>query len=554
MTRRYDAPFGSPTFLTLILLLHLGWTTKAADGFEFPGKYRNDQMSLEVLPPQNGSYTGTIHWGATDYPFRARLEGTQLHGTFTSQGFQYRFTARPEDSALVLESGGRTHLLKRQEVAPLNPLSADPAVPENPLATAPEPKPAMAGTASTGAAVGGLAGYDLLTSRGTGRAFFAQKPTVRSAKEGALAALRDLRALFDEKPALAGAFGDEKDKQCQASFTAKLKGQAVKGSVLCGVGDKGAAVSIVFDRADAPPAEVASLVGSLPVLNQWVTHPLPGGSGTVQLPADWKITQSSQLGTVIAEGPAGQSVGLGVGAEVVDPHSFIAAQVRANGTMLVAPYADPVTTLKNITPQLSSMSQRRGGPPITLNRIITNSPAQAQIPGGQAAWITCALTKGTGPSSVAVREIALLECYPVGPMGWGLYTSYATGPDATFDRDLPIMMQIAQSWKLNDQNVMNNSRQMIDAQNRNFAAFQASMKAKNEAFDGYMESLRNADRVRERSNADFDEIIRGYRTVEDSQTGYRKEVDLGYSKEIVDKLNEKEGYNRYKEIPLRDQY
>jgi sulfatase maturation enzyme AslB (radical SAM superfamily) len=79
------------------------------------------------------------------------------------------------------------------------------------------------------------------------------------------------------------------------------------------------------------------------------------------------------------------------------------------------------------------------------------------------------------------------------------------------------------------------------------------MKAKNEAFDGYMQSVRNAQRVRERSNADFDEIIRGYRTVEDTQTGYRKDVNLGYSKEIVDKLNEHEGYARYKEIPLRDQ-
>jgi hypothetical protein len=135
-----------------------------------------------------------------------------------------------------------------------------------------------------------------------------------------------------------------------------------------------------------------------------------------------------------------------------------------------------------------------------------------------------------------------------------LYTSYAAGPESSFDRDLPVMVQIGQSWKLNDQTVMSNSRQMIDNQNRNFAAFQASMKAKNAAFDSYMASVRNAERVRERSNADFDEIIRGYRTVEDTQTGYRTSVDLGYSKEIVDKLNEKEGYSRYKEIPLRDQY
>jgi hypothetical protein len=399
-----------------------------------------------------------------------------------------------------------------------------------------------------------LAGYDLLASVGSGRALFAQKTAIPSAKEGVLAALRELKNIFDEKPAISGAFGDATDKQCQTSFTTKLKGQAIKGTVLCGVGEKGAAISVVYDHADAPASEWADLIAALPTATKWVTHPLPGGSGTIQLPADWKITQSTQLGSVIANGPSGQTVGLGIGAEVVDPRSFIAAQVRANGSMLVAPFSDPVTALKNLVPQLSSMSQRAGGPAIQLNRIITNSPASAQIPGGQAAWITSSLTKGSGPKAIVEREIALLECYPVGPMAWGFYTSYASGPEVSFDRDLPTMLQIAQSWKLNDQAVMSNSRQMIDAQNRSFAAFQDSMKAKNEAFDRYMQSTRNAERVRERSNANFDEIIRGYRTVADTQTGYRKDVDLGYSKQIVDKLNEKEGYNRYKEIPLRDQY
>jgi hypothetical protein len=94
---------------------------------------------------------------------------------------------------------------------------------------------------------------------------------------------------------------------------------------------------------------------------------------------------------------------------------------------------------------------------------------------------------------------------------------------------------------------------MIDAQNQSFAAFEKSMQAKNEAFDRFMESARNSEKVREKCNANFDEVIRGTRTVEDTETGERKAVDLGWSKDIVDKLNEKAGYNRYKEIPLRDQ-
>lgn len=62
-----------------------------------------------------------------------------------------------------------------------------------------------------------------------------------------------------------------------------------------------------------------------------------------------------------------------------------------------------------------------------------------------------------------------------------------------------------------------------------------------------------AEKVRDRTNADFDEVIRGYRTVEDTTTGERAETDLGTVHRTVEKLNEHAGYDRYKEIPLRDQ-
>jgi hypothetical protein len=403
------------------------------------------------------------------------------------------------------------------------------------------------------AAPGAPSGYTVLASEGPGRTLFVLKPDIHSAKAAALAALRDLGKVFDDKPLVSGAFGDAEDKQCRGSFTAKLKGQALKGFVACGIGANGAAVTVVYDRAEAAASELAVLLAALPVSRQWVVHPLSGGSGTLSLPSDWKITQSTAIGGVLAEGPSGQTIGLGVGAQVVSPNSPIAAQVRASASMLVAPYSDPVGALTTLMPQLSVMSQRKGGPALSLKRIISSSPATAQIPSGRAAWIECAFTQTSGGKAVDYREKALMECYPIGPLGWAFSISYGAAPERIYDRDLPLMIEIAKSWKLNDSAIRDNTASMINDQNRAVAAFERSMQEKNQAFDRFRQSMRNSELAREKSNADFDEVIRGYRTVEDTQTGYRADVDLGYSKQIVDKLNEKQGFQRYKEIPLRDQ-
>jgi hypothetical protein len=58
--------------------------------------------------------------------------------------------------------------------------------------------------------------------------------------------------------------------------------------------------------------------------------------------------------------------------------------------------------------------------------------------------------------------------------------------------------------------------------------------------------------IRSRSNDDFDEVIRGFRTVEDTNTGEKRSVDLGNVDQIVDNLNYYDP-GRYKQIPLRDE-
>lgn len=542
--------------MLLLLAQYTPQVALAQPADAWAGKYQSEKLSLELKPNADG-YLGDIHLGTSVFPLRARPADGELVGSFTSRGYEYGFKARLSGTQLTLTSGGKTYELQRQAEPPPNPLAE--TAPAQPSAAAPagrrelptnQPGANPAGKAPEGA----LEGYTVLATQESGRTLFILKTNVHSAKEAVLGTLHDLARLFDQKPAVAGGFGDANDRQCRGAFTAKLAGQPVKGTVTAGVGENGTAVSVVYCRANASPGELTNLMKPLSSSAEWVVHPLPGGSGTVKMPPGWTITQSSALGSVAASGPAGQLIGLGIGAEVLTPNSFLAPQARASGSLLVAPYSDPVTALKTLVPQLSLMSQRKGGPAIVLQNIISNSPAPPQIPNGQASWIYSAYLKGNGQNAIRVRELALLECYPVGPMGWGIYTSYASAPDTNFDEQLPVMLEIAKTWKLNDQAVTDNSRQMINAQNRNFAAFQQSMREKNAAFDRYMQSVRNSETVREKSNADFDEIIRGYRTVEDTSTGDRTDVDLGYSKEIVDKLNEKEGYQRYKEIPLRDQY
>jgi hypothetical protein len=79
-----------------------------------------------------------------------------------------------------------------------------------------------------------------------------------------------------------------------------------------------------------------------------------------------------------------------------------------------------------------------------------------------------------------------------------------------------------------------------------------AMQSLREAYQIMNDTMAERSRAMDRIAADWDEYIRGYRTVLDTVTGDRFDVDLGYSTEVVRRLNEAEGSERYREIPLRD--
>jgi hypothetical protein len=140
----------------------------------------------------------------------------------------------------------------------------------------------------------------------------------------------------------------------------------------------------------------------------------------------------------------------------------------------------------------------------------------------------------------------MIICADFGGGQWGLHFSQMCAPVAIFERDLPTMIEIWSGWTVSDVEV-----------HRRLGEAAASLKATGEILRRAREerSAHEAARAqRQDTNADFDEAIRGWRTVEDTLTGEKKQVSLGDVDIIVQGLNEHEGWARFKGIPLREDW
>jgi hypothetical protein len=422
---------------------------------------------------------------------------------------------------------------------------------------------------------GAPVGYDVVITTRFGKKLIAHKAEAKSVEAALASSLQDLSQWFDARPVAKGAFVEAKARRNGgAPFTANLKGQPVKGLVSCVIGEKGADITVTYCGNDAPASEWSKLSGGTQAPGDAVApafkmseYAFPDGTGTIQLPAGWKTSAQTCIHGVRIDGPAGQWVTLGQSYSVSTPDSFIvqnqkqlAAQARQMGfpppkpiEMLVAPYTGPVDALKNLVPQLSQMSQRRGGPTVTLDKFLEPpKPAQAGFPNGQASTVYFAVTRTTSGVPTRYRSRAQIETWLIGQGAWSMYFSELAAPDVSFDKDWPVMFAIAQSLKTDPQAVQRATGQAIQAQNRNFQAMQQANATRQAGFDDYMKSQQRNSLIRDRSAADFDEVIRGNRTVEDTRTGERTSVNLGNVNEIVEKLNEHDP-DRYIQIPLRDE-
>lgn len=378
-----------------------------------------------------------------------------------------------------------------------------------------------------------------------GRVLLLRRPA-RSATALVRRALGDLAASFDRRPRVIGGVVDRQDRDVQALFAAQLGGASIRGLVVARVAGGQGALGILYDRAERLAASLRRLGGTLgghwprstarPV--SWQTVPLPDGSGTMRLPAGWRITSAYQ-GMVDARGPEGMGVSLGMAYQVFTPEGA-QSPLGPSPYLLVAPYCDPVTALRVLGPQVARVSQAMGPPmpPMRWVRVIEQAPAPDVLPGGRAVFVHYEVDVGEGGGWRRYRCLSLLSTAPVSYARWMFSFSSVAAPVEVFGRNLPLLLEIWACWKVSGRVL----RERL----------QKATQSLREAYRIYRQAHRRAQRVMENAMYDWAEVMRGTRAVEDTPTGERRPVDLGWVDEIVEQMNEREGWQRYRAIPLRE--
>lgn len=428
-------------------------------------------------------------------------------------------------------------------------------------------------------------GYRVVNATAHGQAMGTDKPGIRDVATAIKACLHDAETVFGSRPNVLSAFEDQRDHRSGvAQLVANGKGRSFRGIVLARLTATGARVLLVCADATAPRdewqklmksaspgpgpgptapnSEVAAPAGTAPAHGHMTTNQFADGTGFIALAPGWRTDLRSCANGVAVEGPGNQRITLGIPIRVIMP-----SYTTAGSPFPVAPFMTPAQAMQQLAPQLSRISQSRGGPGWTLDHIEPRHDLPKVVPMGRnAAVFSYGITEssrvGGQTHFQAVATVTTLAIQG----NWTLYSHEVRAPDATFKHDLPLMLEMAQSWRIAPQRlaaVSNKAfKQYMQQVDQQRAVTQARAEASYQrTHDWEQNQKRRYDTPssagnrraanKQASNDDVDEYIRGYRTVEDTRTGERHSVDLGNVNEVVDGLNRVEA-DRFRQIPLRD--
>lgn len=358
-----------------------------------------------------------------------------------------------------------------------------------------------------------------------------------SAKEALARSLDALAGYFDGRPRVLAGLGDRDDQELQAVIEATRKGKSFRGLVLVHVGPREAVVGIAYDRA-ARFAESEAALGELLSRNlprgegarvKWRRVELSDGSGTLKVPEGWQLNPINAM--VSGWGPQG-SVDLGIWVTLNTPAS--AAQLAQFGIPPgpVVEYGDPVNALE----VMARVYVESLGGRLKKLHVIDRAPA----PGfpGKSGWFHVESEISKDGKTEKTQTLALISLTPLADGRVLYYSSSVTAPAKTFARDLPVLLEIWNSWKVSD----------AVFQKRIQAALE-SMKATHRIIQDVYEARK---RVMARACDDWSEVIRGTRIVRDDRFGTFAEVPAYELEKAVREFNRREGYERWKIIPLKD--
>ncbi|MGD0768267.1 MAG: hypothetical protein ABSB42_08740 [Tepidisphaeraceae bacterium] len=568
-------------------LVSLALPFRALADDPFPGDFTGPNLSIEIVA-QGGSYTGSIHLGQQVFPFKAQANSGQLAGTFTSNGHDYPFSISVAGDNLTFTSGKSTYQLSRNAPNPLG--NPPPANPPNPNPQPPDSPPASSGAP---------AGYGIAAATDSGKAWVTKKPGLTTVTAALEATLPDLRAFFGGNLVVQGAFEDTRDHQSGgASFTATLAGQPIVGLITCKLGDNEAKISVTCCLASATPTDWAKLnaAATAAVKPPAPTVPLtrfdfPDGTGSVGIADGWTLKSGSVCDPLYVTGPADQSMGAAGlwWINVVKPDSPRIRQAQEQRRQLedsyqrmgrqppppipmnvlfpvVAPFSAPDRALPVVMPQWNAFKAAHNLEVVSIDRITSVK----SLPPAEPHWITQLLEYDTTKNVDGIPKHFRARCTwssnPPGqymPDQWTLSPmGNMTAPQDTFDKDLITMQAMARSLKINWDAYFKVDEERFEARLRaNQIAFDERLKDQErqrvermKEFEEHQQQVAEEENQRSRNADDWIEYAGGYRTVIDTQTGERGQVDLSNVNGIVNSLNKSANDpNRYVQIPLRDE-
>ncbi len=341
------------------------------------------------------------------------------------------------------------------------------------------------------------------------------------------AGLNSLSGYFDAKPKVLGAFVSTNDDEIQGLLEGTREGQPVRGIACVQSTGSQCVMTLVYDSADQFSQSAGGLVKlaeqSFPAPADTpvpLTRTTLADGSTVDLPQGW--TASANNGAVSGQGPQG-GFDFGLSVEVYTPEAAAQFPVRPP---LVSAYGDPGREVQELSAQMR----------------IVNSPEDVQIvERTSVSW----WTSGVGemlhlqsPGQGGPREgVALVLTSPTGFGKWMYYYSAVSSLQSTFNRNLPVLMRIWQSWKTDDH------------------IFQERLMRAAESLQACGRIIREVNAARqdaiERSSIAWDNYIRGSWPAEEQQTHSRfiPQQDVAAA---VRQLNQSAGNERYRVVPYEE--
>lgn len=391
-------------------------------------------------------------------------------------------------------------------------------------------------------------GYQFLADpQGRGGVLVSRRAGSGSATALLRQALVEVASFFDgRRPSGVGGFRDASDQRAEVVFRATLRGSPVAGVAYAVVGGGTGTAGLAFDHPQMLGQSLPRLMqlaggtaGTPPeAALHWRETAFPDGSGWLNLPDGWQIT-FAQKGMITAAGPHGVFE-RGINVQI---YTRAAAQsatqvwsylgVPMPFSPLVADPTDPVSVILALTPQLNTVYQQVGVPTERVLRVIEAAPVPPPAGFSQAAFIDYELEVG----ALRCRRLAHVLLGNLFSDGtWLYYVSHATSRAETFAQNLPVLVQIWGSSRTADWVIQE--------------AIDKALNSLREIGEIHRQTVQNRERSQQRIHDMWTEVIRGTRIIEDTDTGRRADVNLGWSTEIVTTLNRHEGYTRYREIPL----